>query len=54
MDAIVAVVDLVGYLWCSECARRLDKVGQPVYHDAAPHNAESCESCGKVVAHHLR
>jgi hypothetical protein len=46
---VVALVDRIGYLWCSDCAARLDKVGRPVYHDAAPHNAEACDHCERVV-----
>jgi hypothetical protein len=45
---IVAVVDRMGYLYCSPCARRLEKTGLPVYAGAT-HSDEPCDSAGHMA-----
>jgi hypothetical protein len=42
---IVAVIDRLGYLYCAECARRLEKEGTHVYAGAT-HSDEPCDAAG--------
>ena len=46
----VGRIDRLGYLYCLPCADRLSIAGDPVHLDAAPHNTEDCDSCGRGIA----
>jgi hypothetical protein len=47
----VGLVDRLGYIFCSDCATRLDKTGDPVWARSAPHNTDPCESCHRPLNH---
>ena len=46
----VGRIDRLGYLYCEPCADRLSIAGDPVHLDAAPHNTEDCDACGRSIA----
>jgi len=50
---IVAYIDRLGYLRCHICheagAEHYPGPFYEVHHDAAPHNEEPCEECGRIV-----
>ncbi len=56
----IGIVTCTGRLYCAKCQRvpivsrdsgllDSDPEGTPVYADAAPHNTEACDGCGKAL-----
>lgn len=49
VETVVAVIDNLGRLYCSDCAAELNAIGDAVYFGSHPHSLESCDRCGKPV-----
>ena len=43
------IVDALGYLFCAECADRLEKKADAIVFEH-PHKMERCDRCGEVLA----
>lgn len=51
-NTITGIVDWRGELFCTECAKRLEKEGNPIYvmnSHIKKANTELCDSCKKPI-----
>jgi hypothetical protein len=52
-NTITGIVDNRGYLYCTECAKRLEKEGTAIFimnSHLSKSNTEHCDSCKKQIA----